>query len=141
MYCGRAKRGFRIRSVSCQRCNAQCGCVDRNVPLANPRTMQDVLGRSVLRRKFAMLILSIFAGLNAARHHRLVHCDLVFRRANEQRKSEFASRSADNAATCWDGLAPERRLVLIGLLGGLPVALGATRLLGACFTGSARPIS
>jgi putative ABC transport system permease protein len=37
--------------------------IDRNLPLANPRTMQDVLGHSVLRRKFAMLLLSIFAGL------------------------------------------------------------------------------
>jgi hypothetical protein len=37
--------------------------IDRNVPLANPRTMQDVLAHSVLRRKFAMLLLSIFAGL------------------------------------------------------------------------------
>ena len=37
--------------------------VDRNVPLARPRTMQDVLAHSVLRRRFAMLLLSIFAGL------------------------------------------------------------------------------
>jgi putative ABC transport system permease protein len=37
--------------------------IDRNVPLANPRTMQDVLAHSVLRRRFAVLLLSIFAGL------------------------------------------------------------------------------
>ena len=37
--------------------------VDRNVALARPRTMEDVLAHSVLRRKFAMLLLSIFAGL------------------------------------------------------------------------------
>src|SRR5262249_46312529 len=33
--------------------------IDRNIPLANPRTMQNVLAQSVLRRRFAMLLLSI----------------------------------------------------------------------------------
>lgn len=37
--------------------------VNKDVPLANIRTMQDVIANSVLRRKFAMLLLSIFAGL------------------------------------------------------------------------------
>ncbi|MBZ5571865.1 MAG: ABC transporter permease, partial [Acidobacteriia bacterium] len=37
--------------------------VNRDIPLANLRTMQDVIADSVLRRRFAMLLLSIFAGL------------------------------------------------------------------------------
>jgi putative ABC transport system permease protein len=37
--------------------------VNKGVPLANLRSMQDMLAGSVLRRKFAMLLLSIFAGL------------------------------------------------------------------------------
>ena len=37
--------------------------VDNNVPLANVRTMQDMIGASIGRRKFAMLLLAIFAGL------------------------------------------------------------------------------
>ena len=37
--------------------------VDKNVPLANVRTMQDMIAASLLRRKFAMLVLSFFAGL------------------------------------------------------------------------------
>jgi len=37
--------------------------VNKDVPLANLRSMQDMLARSLLRRKFAMLLLSIFAGL------------------------------------------------------------------------------
>jgi predicted permease len=37
--------------------------VDKNVPLANVRTMQDMIADSVVRRKFAMLLLAIFAGL------------------------------------------------------------------------------
>jgi putative ABC transport system permease protein len=42
--------------------NAVAG-VNKDVPLANLRSMQDMLARSLLRRKFAMLLLSIFAGL------------------------------------------------------------------------------
>jgi putative ABC transport system permease protein len=37
--------------------------VNKDVPLANLRSMQDMLARSLSRRKFAMLLLSIFAGL------------------------------------------------------------------------------
>jgi putative ABC transport system permease protein len=37
--------------------------VNKDIPLANLRSMQDMLARSLLRRKFAMLLLSIFAGL------------------------------------------------------------------------------
>jgi len=37
--------------------------VRNDVPLANLRTMEDVVAESVLRRRFAMLLLSIFAGL------------------------------------------------------------------------------
>jgi putative ABC transport system permease protein len=37
--------------------------VNKDVPLSNVRTMQDMIARSVLRRKFATLLLVIFAGL------------------------------------------------------------------------------
>jgi putative ABC transport system permease protein len=37
--------------------------VNRDIPLANLRTMQDVIAESVLRRRFAMLLLSVFSGL------------------------------------------------------------------------------
>ena len=37
--------------------------VNRDVPLAGLRSMQDVIGNSVSRRKFAMALLAIFAGL------------------------------------------------------------------------------
>ena len=42
--------------------NAVAG-VNRDIPLANLRSMQDMVASSLLRRKFAMLLLSIFAGL------------------------------------------------------------------------------
>src|SRR5579872_1540797 len=37
--------------------------VNKDIPLANLRTMQDVIAESVVRRRFAMFLLSIFAGL------------------------------------------------------------------------------
>jgi putative ABC transport system permease protein len=39
------------------------GSVNKDIPLANVRTMQDVIAESVLRRRFAMLLLSVFSGL------------------------------------------------------------------------------
>ena len=37
--------------------------VDKDVPLANVRTMQNVIANSVQRRKFSMLLLTIFAAV------------------------------------------------------------------------------
>ncbi|MGH8095254.1 MAG: ABC transporter permease [Chthoniobacterales bacterium] len=37
--------------------------VNKSVPLGNPRTMEDFLARSLLQRKFTMLLLAIFAGV------------------------------------------------------------------------------
>ena len=39
------------------------GSVDKNVPLDKVRTMEQVIADSALRRKFTMLLLTIFASL------------------------------------------------------------------------------
>ena len=39
------------------------GEVNKDIPLANVRTMQDVIAESVLRRRFVTLLLSVFSGL------------------------------------------------------------------------------
>src|SRR5438045_4617431 len=36
--------------------------VNKSVPLGNPRTMNDMIARTLLQKKFTMLLLSIFAG-------------------------------------------------------------------------------
>jgi putative ABC transport system permease protein len=36
--------------------------VNKSAPLGNPRTMNDIIARSLLQKKFTMLLLSIFAG-------------------------------------------------------------------------------
>jgi putative ABC transport system permease protein len=106
--------------------------IDRNVPLANPRTMQDVLAHSVLRRKFAMLLLSIFAGLATV----LAAVGLygVISYSVAQRTKEIGIRMAlggQREDMLRMVLRQSARLVIIGLVVGVPVALAVTRLLGA----------
>ena len=110
--------------------------IDRNVPLANPRTMQDVLAHSVLRRKFAMLLLSIFAGLATL----LAAIGLygVISYSVAQRTKEIGIRMAlggQREDMLRMVLRQSGKLVLIGMLVGVPVALGATRLLGTMLYG------
>jgi putative ABC transport system permease protein len=110
--------------------------VDRNVPLANPRTMQDVLAHSVLRRKFAMLLLSIFAGLATL----LAAIGLygVISYSVAQRTKEIGIRMALGGQRT-DMLRMILRqsggLVLLGMAIGVPAAFGATHLLGAMLYG------
>jgi putative ABC transport system permease protein len=110
--------------------------IDRNVPLANPRTMQDVLARSVLRQKFAMLLLSIFAGLATL----LAAIGLygVISYSVAQRTKEIGIRMAlggQREDMLRMVLRQSGKLVLVGMLVGVPLALGATRLLGTMLYG------
>jgi putative ABC transport system permease protein len=110
--------------------------VDRNVPLANPRTMEDVLAHSVLRRKFAMLLLSIFAGIATL----LAAIGLygVISYSVAQRTKEIGIRMALGGQR-GDMLRMVLRqsgiLVALGMVIGVPAALAATRLLGAMLYG------
>jgi putative ABC transport system permease protein len=110
--------------------------IDRNVALASPRTMQDVLAHSVMRRKFAMLLLSIFAGL--ATMLAAIGLYGVISYSVAQRTKEIGIRMAlggQRADMLRMVLQQSATLVLIGMLIGVPVALGATRLLGAMLYG------
>jgi putative ABC transport system permease protein len=110
--------------------------VDRNVPLAHPRAMQEVLAHSVLRRKFAMLLLSIFAGLATL----LAAIGLygVISYSVAQRTKEIGIRMALGGQR-GDMLRLVLRqsgvLVLAGVFIGVPIAFGVTHLLGAMLYG------
>ena len=110
--------------------------IDRDVPLANPRTMQDVLAHSVLRRKFVMLLLSIFAGLATL----LAAIGLygVISYSVAQRTKEIGIRMAlggQRSDMLQLILRQSGILVLIGLAIGVPLALLTTRLLGTLLYG------
>jgi putative ABC transport system permease protein len=110
--------------------------IDRNVPLANPRTMEDVLAHSVLRRKFAMLLLSIFAGLATLLAAIGLYGVISFSVA--QRTKEIGIRMAlggQRSDMLQMVLRQSGLLVLLGVLIGVPAALGVTRLLGTMLYG------
>lgn len=110
--------------------------IDRNVPLASPRTMQDVIAHSVLRRKFAMLLLSIFAGLATLLAAIGLYGVISFSVA--QRTKEIGIRMAlggQRADMMQMVLRQSGTLLLFGLLVGVPMAFASTRLLGAMLYG------
>jgi len=114
--------------------------VNRDIPLANLRTMQDVVANAVLRRKFTMLLLSLFAGL--AMLLAAIGLYGVTSYSVSQRTQELGIRVALGA-----GKTDVLRLIVgqgmrsaaIGLLLGLTVSLAITRLIsGLLFGVSAR---
>ena len=110
--------------------------IDRDVPLANPRTMQDVLAHSVLRRKFVMLLLSIFAGLATL----LAAIGLygVISYSVAQRTKEIGIRMAlggQRSDMLRMVLRQSGMLAVAGIMIGVPIALAATRLLGTMLYG------
>jgi putative ABC transport system permease protein len=110
--------------------------IDRNVPLANPRTMQNVLAHSVLRRRFAMLLLSIFAGLATVLAAIGLYGVISF--SVTQRTKEIGIRMAlggQRGDVLRLVLRQSGMLALFGILLGLPIAFAATRLLGTTLYG------
>jgi putative ABC transport system permease protein len=114
--------------------------VDRDIPLANVRTMQDVIANGVLPRKFTMLLLSLFAAL--AMLLAAVGLYGVTSYSVSQRTQELGIRMALGA-----GKADVLRLIVgqgmrsaaIGLLLGLTGSMAITRLMsGLLFGVSAR---
>jgi len=114
--------------------------VNRDIPLANVGSMQDVIANGVLRRKFTMLVLSLFAAL--AMLLAAVGLYGVTSYSVSQRTQELGIRMALGA-----GKADVLRLIVgqgmrsaaIGVLLGLTVSMAITRLIsGLLFGVSAR---
>ena len=104
--------------------------VDKSVPLANVRSMQQVIANSVLRRKFTMLLLTIFASLALV----LAAVGLygVTAYSASQRTREIGIRVALGAAprnvlrlVVGQGMSLAGIGVVLGVVGGL----GLTRLM------------
>jgi putative ABC transport system permease protein len=110
--------------------------VNRDVPLANVRTMQDLIANSVQRRKFSMFLLSIFAAasmLLAAIGLYGVMSYSVAQRTHEIgiRMALGARRPDVLALVVKQGMA----LALMGIATGAMLSLGMTRLIAGMLFG------
>jgi putative ABC transport system permease protein len=110
--------------------------VSKDVPLADIRTMQDVIANSVLRRRFTMLLLAIFAGL--AMLLAAIGLYGVMSYSVSQRTHEIGIRMALGAQKT-DVLKLVVRqgmwLVALGLLLGVVASIVATRLMAGLLFG------
>ena len=110
--------------------------VNKSVPLGNPRTMNDIIARSLLQKKFTMLLLSIFAG--AALLLAAIGLYGVISYSVAQRTRELGIRIALGAQRS-DVLRLILRqgmtLVAVGVLFGVVASVGLTRLMATLLYG------
>lgn len=101
-------------------------------PVAHVRTMEDVLGSSTARESFNMLLLSIFGASALVLAAIGIYGLMAY--SVEQRTQEMGIRMALGAdrntirkLVVWQGM----RLALVGVVAGLAVAFGLTRLMAS----------
>jgi putative ABC transport system permease protein len=110
--------------------------VNKSVPLGNPRTMNDMIARTLLQKRFTMLLLSIFAG--AALLLAAIGLYGVISYSVAQRTRELGIRIALGAQR-GDVLRLILRqgmtLVAAGVIFGIAASLGLTRLIASLLYG------
>ncbi len=110
--------------------------VNKSVPLGNPRTMNEIIARTLLQKKFTMLLLSIFAG--AALLLAAIGLYGVISYSVAQRTRELGIRIALGAQRS-DVLRLILRqgmtFVAAGVIFGVAASLGLTRLIASLLYG------
>ncbi len=104
--------------------------VDKDVPLGDVRTMDQVVGRSVARRQFAMVLLALFAATALLLAAIGLYADVAYSVARRTR--EFGVRmalGARPAAVLRMVLGESLRVTIGGTVVGLVAAFGLVRLL------------
>ena len=110
--------------------------VNKSIPLGNPRTMNEIIARTLLQKKFTMLLLSIFAG--AALLLAAIGLYGVISYSVAQRTRELGIRIALGAQRS-DVLRLILRqgmtFVAAGVIFGVAASLGLTRLIASLLYG------
>jgi putative ABC transport system permease protein len=110
--------------------------VNQDVPLSNLRTMQDVIARSLLRRKFTTLLLAIFAGLAMLLGALGLYGVMSY--TVSQRRHEIGIRialGAQKADVVRLVVSQGMALVALGVVLGMLVSVGASRLMSGLLFG------
>jgi putative ABC transport system permease protein len=110
--------------------------VNKDIPLANVRTMQEVIANSVQRRRFSMLLFTIFAAvamlLAAVGLYGVMSYSVAQRTKEIGIRMALGARRPDVVAlVVKQGMA----LVLMGIAAGTTLALGMTRLISGMLFG------
>jgi putative ABC transport system permease protein len=110
--------------------------VNKDVPLANIRTMQEIIANSVERRRFSMLLLTIFAAvamlLAAVGLYGVMSYSVAQRTKEIGIRMALGARRPDVLAlVVKQGMA----LVVMGIAAGFLLALGMTRLISGMLFG------
>ena len=110
--------------------------VDKDLPLANIATLEQLLGKTVAQRRLTMLLLGAFAAVALALAALGVYGLLSYGVAQRQHeigiRLALGARAADVIGLIvWEGMA----LALLGLALGLAAALGLTRLMASLLFG------
>jgi putative ABC transport system permease protein len=110
--------------------------VNKDVPLANVRTMQELIANSVQRRRFSMLLLAIFAGvamvLAAIGLYGVMSYSVAQRTKEIGIRMALGARRPDVVAlVVKQGMA----LVLIGIVAGTVLSLAMTRFMAGMLFG------
>jgi ABC-type antimicrobial peptide transport system permease subunit len=111
---------------------AEAAAVDRDLPLFNPRTMEQAIGASAASRRFAMLLVSVFAAM--AMTLTAVGIYGVVSYSVSQRTREIGIRTALGATRrSVLGLVLRQGMIfaLVGIGIGLVGSLGLTRLISS----------
>jgi putative ABC transport system permease protein len=110
--------------------------VDKSVPLGNPRSMNEIIARSLLQKKFTMLLLTIFAGtallLAAIGLYGVISYSVAQRTRELGIRIALGAQKGDVLRLI---LRQGMTLVAAGILFGIAASLGLTRLMATLLYG------